>query len=65
MPVQQGIIDVLTAMLPGLDDIDRIREHGEMDDSFKAVAAKIDKTFEKFGVEEVRPERRGLRPHQA
>lgn len=48
---QQGIIDVLTAMLPGLDDIDRIREHGEMDDSFKAVAAKIDKTFEKFGVE--------------
>ncbi|MBS4805991.1 MAG: nucleotide exchange factor GrpE [Bifidobacterium animalis] len=28
---QQGIIDVLTAMLPGLDDIDRIREHGEMD----------------------------------
>lgn len=48
---QQGIIDVLTAMLPALDDIDRIREHGEMDDSFKAVAAKIDKTFEKFGVE--------------
>lgn len=48
---QQGIIDVLTALLPALDDIDRIREHGEMDDSFKAVAAKIDKTFEKFGVE--------------
>lgn len=48
---QQGIIDVLTAMLPALDDIDRIREHGEMDDSFKAVAVKIDKTFEKFGVE--------------
>lgn len=48
---QQGIIDVLTAELPALDDIDRIREHGEMDDSFKAVAAKLDKTFEKFGVE--------------
>ncbi|AKV55833.1 heat shock protein GrpE [Bifidobacterium actinocoloniiforme DSM 22766] len=48
---QHGIIDVLTALLPALDDIDRIREHGEMDDSFKAVAAKIDKTFEKFGVE--------------
>ncbi|PAU69615.1 heat shock protein GrpE [Bifidobacterium italicum] len=48
---QQGIIDVLTAELPALDDIDRIREHGEMDESFKAVAAKIDKTFEKFGVE--------------
>ena len=48
---QHGIIDVLTALLPALDDIDRIREHSEMDDSFKAVAAKIDKAFAKFGVE--------------
>lgn len=48
---QHGIIDVLTALLPALDDIDRIKEHGQIDDSFKAVAAKIDKTFEKFGVE--------------
>ena len=40
---------MLTALLPALDDIDRIREHSEMDDSFKAVAAKIDKAFEKFG----------------
>ena len=48
---QQGIIDVLAAELPALDDIDRIREHGgEMDESFQAVAAKIDKAFEKFGV---------------
>ena len=48
---QHGIIDVLSALLPALDDIDRIRQHSEMDDSFKAVAAKIDKAFEKFGVE--------------
>ena len=48
---QHGIIDVLTALLPALDDIDRIREHSEMDVSFKAVATKIDKAFEKFGVE--------------
>ena len=48
---QHGIIDVLTALRPALDDIDRIREHSEMDDSFKAVATKIDKAFEKFGVE--------------
>ncbi|MBF1674604.1 MAG: nucleotide exchange factor GrpE, partial [Scardovia wiggsiae] len=47
---QHGIIDVLTALLPALDDIDRIRTHGEMDDSFTAVAAKIDSTFAKFGV---------------
>ena len=46
---QHGIIDVLTALLPALDDIDLIREHSEMDDSFKAVSAKIDKAFEKFG----------------
>ncbi|WP_033507084.1 nucleotide exchange factor GrpE [Bifidobacterium porcinum] len=48
---QYGIVDVLTSLLPALDDIDRIREHGQMDDSFKAVATKIDKTFAKFGVE--------------
>ena len=48
---QHGIIDVLTALLPALDDIDRIREHSEMDDSFKAVSNKIDKAVEKFGVE--------------
>lgn len=48
---QHGIIDVLTALLPALDDIDRIRANSEMDDSFKAVATKIDKAFEKFGVE--------------
>ena len=46
---QHGIIDVLTALLPALDDIDRIREHGELNDSMTAVAAKIDKAFEKFG----------------
>ena len=48
---QHGIIDVLTALLPALDDIDRIREHSGMDESFKAVSTKIDKAFEKFGVE--------------
>lgn len=48
---QHGITDVLTALLPALDDIDRIRQHSDMDESFQAVAAKIDKTFEKFGVE--------------
>ena len=48
---QHGIIDVLTALLPALDDIDRIREHSEMDESFKAVSTKIDKAFVKFGVE--------------
>ncbi len=48
---EHGVVDVLTALRPALDDIDRIRANSQMDDSFKAVAAKIDKTFEKFGVE--------------
>lgn len=48
---EHGVVDVLTALLPALDDIDRIRANSQMDDSFKAVVAKIDKTFEKFGVE--------------
>lgn len=48
---EHGIVDVLTALLPALDDIDRIRANSDIDESFAAVAAKIDKTFEKFGVE--------------
>jgi molecular chaperone GrpE len=48
---EHGIIDVLTALLPALDDIDRIKEHSDIDDSFNAVATKIDKAFERFGVE--------------
>lgn len=48
---EHGIIDVLTALLPALDDVDRIREHSDLDESFNAVATKIDKAFAKFGVE--------------
>lgn len=48
---QHGITDVLTALLPALDDLDRIREHGEMSDDLKAVATKLDRAFSKFGVE--------------
>lgn len=48
---QHGVTDVLTALLPALDDMDRIREHGGMDESFNAVATKIDRVFSEFGVE--------------
>ncbi|MCH4210018.1 nucleotide exchange factor GrpE [Bifidobacterium sp.] len=48
---EHGIIDVLTALLPALDDIDRIKAHSDIDDSFNAVATKIDKAFGRFGVE--------------
>ena len=48
---QHGIIDVLTSLLPALDDLDRIREHGEMTEDLTAVEAKITRAFGKFGVE--------------
>lgn len=48
---QHGIINVLTALLPALDDLDRIREHGEMTEDLTAVEAKISRAFAKFGVE--------------
>ena len=48
---QHGIIDVLTALLPALDDIDRIREHSEMDESFKSVSGKLDTASDKFVLE--------------
>ncbi|MCI1219685.1 MAG: nucleotide exchange factor GrpE [Bifidobacterium sp.] len=48
---EHGIIDVLTALLPALDDIDRIKAHSDIDESFNAVATKVDKAFERFGVE--------------
>lgn len=48
---QNGIIEVLTALLPALDDLDRIKTHGEMSDDLTAVATKLDRAFGKFGVE--------------
>ncbi|MBQ1282177.1 MAG: nucleotide exchange factor GrpE [Bifidobacteriaceae bacterium] len=46
-----GVADVLTALLPALDDIDRAREHEDADSSLVAVGTKIDKVFAKFDVE--------------
>ncbi len=48
---EHGIIDVLTALLPALDDLDRVNEHGDLPDSLKPVIAKIDKVFAGFKVE--------------
>lgn len=48
---EYGVADVLTALLPALDDIDRAREHEDADSSLVAVGTKIDKVFAKFDVE--------------
>jgi molecular chaperone GrpE len=47
----KGIEDVLTALLPVLDDIDRARQHGELTGPFAAISDKLDGSLEKFGIE--------------
>jgi len=47
----RGVEDVLTALLPVLDDIDRARQHGELTGPFAAIAEKLDASLEKFGIE--------------
>jgi molecular chaperone GrpE len=42
---------VLTALLPVLDDIDRARDHGELDGGFKAVADSFDRILAGLGLE--------------
>ena len=47
----KGVEDVLAALLPVLDDIDRARQHGELDGPFVAISDKLDASLAKFGVE--------------
>jgi len=43
--------DVLVALLPIVDDIDRARAHGDLTGAFKAVADQLDATLSKLGLE--------------
>ncbi|MDR2374064.1 MAG: nucleotide exchange factor GrpE [Bifidobacteriaceae bacterium] len=43
--------EVLTALIPVLDDVDAARTAGELDGPFKAVAEKLEATLAKFGLE--------------
>ncbi|WP_251149932.1 nucleotide exchange factor GrpE [Cellulosimicrobium sp. Marseille-Q4280] len=47
----KGVEDVLTALLPVLDDVDRARQHGELTGPFAAIADKLDASLERFGVQ--------------
>ncbi|QJW35633.1 nucleotide exchange factor GrpE [Cellulosimicrobium protaetiae] len=47
----KGVEDVLTALLPVLDDVDRARQHGELTGPFAAIAEKLDASLERFGIE--------------
>ena len=41
---------VLSGLLPVLDDIDRAREHGELEGGFKAVADSLERTVAALGL---------------
>lgn len=47
----RGIEDVLTGLLPVLDDIERAKAHGDLDGPMAAIAEKIDASLGKFGIE--------------
>jgi molecular chaperone GrpE len=47
---QNATYSVLSGMLPVLDDIDRAREHGELEGGFKAVADSLDRTVSGLGL---------------
>ena len=40
---QNAVLSVLSALLPVLDDLDRAREHGELEGGFKAVADSLER----------------------
>lgn len=47
----QGTQDVLVALLPVLDDIERAKQHAELSGPMAAIAEKLDASLAKFGVE--------------
>ena len=47
----RGVQDVLAALLPVLDDVERAKQHGELSGPMAAIAEKLDQSLQKFGVE--------------
>lgn len=47
----QGTQDVLAALLPVLDDLERAKQHAELSGPMAAIAEKIDATLARFGIE--------------
>jgi molecular chaperone GrpE len=48
---ETAVANVLTNLLPVLDDIGRARDHGELHGGFKSVAEALESTVEKLGLE--------------
>jgi molecular chaperone GrpE len=49
--VEQAAGSVLAHLVPLLDDVERAREHGELQGAFKAVAETLEATLTKLGLE--------------
>lgn len=49
--VEMATAGVLTGLLPLLDDIDRAREHGDLDGAFKSVGEALEGVTAKLGLE--------------
>jgi len=47
---EQSLANVLTELLPVLDDIGRAREHGELSGGFKSVAESLESVVSKLGL---------------
>jgi molecular chaperone GrpE len=47
---QNAVFSVLNNLLPVLDDIDRAREHGELEGGFKAVAESLERAVTGLGL---------------
>jgi molecular chaperone GrpE len=47
---EQALASLLIGVLPVLDDIDRAREHGEVEGGFKSVADNLETTLTKLGL---------------
>jgi len=47
---QNAVFQVLAGLLPVLDDIDRAREHGEVEGGFKAVADSLERNVASLGL---------------
>ena len=48
---ERAVINVLTGLLPVLDDIGRARDHGELVGGFKVVAESLEATLNKLGLQ--------------
>jgi molecular chaperone GrpE len=49
--VEQAAGSVIAQLVPLLDDVERARQHGELDGAFKAVAETLEATLTKLGLE--------------